>query len=393
MLLAAILLLGILTMWVPARWPLSAFQVAIFAVAAARLVVRSRNSRPIPIHPLALTLAAAAGWGVVQYVAGWTVDPARTAEEILNWITNAAAFVLALELAGQPRRREFFLNAVLIFSGGLAVVAMLTLFSSPPGVIFWGLFPGSDLGTNVPTLGPFVYRNQYAAFVEAILPLALVRALFDRERGILYVALCAVLFASVVAGGSRTGSILCLAEILIVPVLAWLRGLAALKIIAQVTLATVAAVAAMTAVVGWESLYMRLQEPNAYSLRADLLRSSAAMIAERPLTGFGLGTWSSVYPGYALFDDGSFVNQAHNDWAQWACEGGMPFLALLLFVAASAVRPALRSIWGVGILVVFIHCLVDYPMQQRPALAAFFFSMLGLVVAAGDASRSGRVEK
>jgi len=389
MLLAAILLLGILTMWVPARWPLTAFQVAIFAFAAVRLAARLRTAGNIRFHPVAIALAAAAGWGVLQYAAGWTVDPARTSEEILNWITNAAAFVLALELAAEPRGRERFLNAILIFSGVLAVLAMLTLFSSPPGVIFWKV----DVGTQVPTLGPFVYRNQYASFVEAILPIALVRALLTRERGILYIVLSAVLFASVVAGGSRTGSVLCLAEILIVPILARLRGLASSKAIARITFATIAAVAAMTLVVGWQSLWMRLQEPQAYALRANLLRSSIAMIAERPLRGFGLGTWSSVYPGYALFDDGSFVNQAHNDWAQWASEGGIPFFTLLLFTAGWAVRPALRTLWGVGILVVFLHCLVDYPMQQRPALATFFFSILGVILAAGEQTPSRRPEQ
>jgi len=263
-------------------------------------------------------------------------------------------------------------------------LAMLTLFSSPSGVIFWRV----DVGTQTPTLGPFVYRNQYAAFVEAVLPLALARALLNRDRSILYIVLCAILFASVVAGGSRTGSVLCLAEILIMPVLARLRGLAASKAIIRVTFTTVAAVAAMTLVVGWEALWMRLQEPQAYALRANLLRSSIAMIAERPLRGFGLGTWSSVYPGYALFDDGSFVNQAHNDWAQWASEGGIPFLTLLLFTAAWAVRPAIRTLWGVGILVVFLHCLVDYPMQQRPALATFFFSILGVILTAGERDKA-----
>jgi O-antigen ligase len=108
------------------------------------------------------------------------------------------------------------------------------------------------------------------------------------------------------------------------------------------------------------------------------------MVADRPITGFGLGTWPLVYPGYARFDDGSFVNQAHSDWAQWASEGGLPFFALLLVLAAAAARPAARSLWGLGIMTVFVHCLVDYPMQQRPALAAFFFAMLGMAMAGGS---------
>jgi O-antigen ligase len=103
------------------------------------------------------------------------------------------------------------------------------------------------------------------------------------------------------------------------------------------------------------------------------------MIRDRPLTGFGLGTWSEVYPGFARFDDGRFANQAHNDWAQWAAEGGLPFFLLMAVVVGLAVRPAYRSLWGLGLLAVFMHGFIDYPMQQRPALAAFFFALLGIV--------------
>jgi O-antigen ligase len=152
---------------------------------------------------------------------------------------------------------------------------------------------------------------------------------------------------------------------------------------------SIAAIVLMTAVAGWETIWNRLQEPNPYSLRAELVRSSIEMIRDRPLMGFGLGTWSTAYPAYAHFDDGNFVNQAHNDWVQWAAEGGVPFALILLAIVAISVRPALRSLWGVGMLAVFVHCLVDYPMQQRPALAAFFFAMLGVIVSQREIRNAG----
>jgi len=104
------------------------------------------------------------------------------------------------------------------------------------------------------------------------------------------------------------------------------------------------------------------------------------MIRDRPWMGFGLGTWSTAYPGYALFDNGLFANQAHNDWAQWAAEGGLPFFFMMLSIAIWSVRAAARSVWGVGIVAVFLHCLVDYPIQ-RPALAGLFFVLLGVLAA------------
>jgi O-antigen ligase len=153
-----------------------------------------------------------------------------------------------------------------------------------------------------------------------------------------------------------------------------------------VLLATLCTLVVLGAVAGWDVIWKRLQEPNPYAVRKDFLLSSLEMVRDRPLTGFGLGTWSEVYPGFARFDDGLFANQAHNDWAQWAAEGGIPFFLLMVGVVAVVVRPAFRSLWGLGLLAVFAHCLVDYPMQQRPALAAFFFALVGIVSAYGGKS-------
>lgn len=371
--LAAILAFGLLTLWVPARWALSAFQVALFTLAAVRVV--QRRSFTVPLA--GWMIAGAATWSVLQVAAGWSVDQVTTLDSALNWVTNLSAFLLAADLFRNNVRRERFLRATLIFATVLSVVSIFTALTSPAGKVFWIFDSGSDSRT----LGPFVYHNQYAAFVEAVLPFAIFGMIHDRPRWAVYAAIVATLFGSVVAGGSRTGTILCLAEILVIPVIAFWRGRIDSGMLVRVTLASLAAVTILTAVVGWEPLWRRLQEPHPYSLRKDLVLSSIAMVRERPLTGFGLGAWPEAYPGYARFDDGTYVNQAHNDWVQWASEGGLPFLVLMLGVAGWSVAPALRTLWGVGILSVWLHALVDYPMQQRPALAAFFFALLGTLAA------------
>ena len=373
MLLAAILALGILTLWVPARWALSAFQVALFALAAVRIT--QRRSLTLPIA--GWMIAGAVAWGALQVAAGWSVDRVTTLDAVLSWVTNLAAFMLAADLYRNRDRRERFLRSVLIFTSILAVVSIFTFLTSPAGKVFW-IF---DSGSESRTLGPFVYHNQYAAFVEAVLPLAIVGVVRDRGRWMLYAVIVATLFGSVVTGGSRTGTILCFAEILIIPAIAFGRGIINGGMLVRVVLGSLVAVAVLTGVVGWEPLWKRLQEPHPYSLRKDLVLSSLAMARDRPLTGFGLGTWPEAYPAYARFDDGTYVNQAHNDWLQWASEGGLLFLTLMLAIAVWSVGPAVRSLWGVGILSVWLHALIDYPMQQRPALAAFFFALLGTLAA------------
>ena len=369
--LAAVLCFGILTLWVPDRWAQSAFQVALFALGAVRLIQR----RSVGLRFVGCLLALAVAWGGLQVAARWSVDRVTTLEATLNWLANLAAFALAADLYRNAEERERFLRGALIFTAILAVTSIFTFFTSPVGKAFW-IF---DTASDSPTLGPFVYKNQYAAFVETILPLAMIGVIRDQRRWILHAAIVATLFASVVTGGSRMGSILCLTEIVVIPVIAFWRGMIDRHVLARVVLGSLAVVAIFTGIVGWESLWKRLQEPNPYSLRQDLVLSSVRMARDRPLTGFGMGTWPEAYPGYARFDDGSFVNQAHNDWVQWADEGGVPFLILMLAIAGWSVRPAVQSLWGVGILCVWIHGLLDYPMQQRPALAAFFFALLGVL--------------
>ena len=178
-------------------------------------------------------------------------------------------------------------------------------------------------------LGPFVYKNQFAAYVESVLGLAIAAAIQDRRRSFAWLLVASALFASVVAAGSRAGSILCLAELILLPAIAFTRGWISGRSLIRVAALAVLTGGVLVAVAGWETTWRRLQEPNPYSLRADLLRSSIDMARDRPLAGFGLGTWSTAYPAYARYDDGSFVNQAHNDWVQWAAEGGLPFLVLM----------------------------------------------------------------
>ena len=313
--LAAILSAGILAMRVEPRWALTAFETGLFTLAAA---VMARQRFALRVHPIGALLGAVALWGLIQVAAGITVDAQRTLASSLDWAANCAAFCVALRLAGDGRVRQKFLTAQLIFSLLVAIGAVIALVTA-----------GS--------LGPFVYRNQFAAFLEPALGLAIAAAIGDRKRPILWAMVAAALFASVVAAGSRAGSAICLALLIAVPVFAYARGVISGRSLTRVMALGAASACALVAVVGWQTIWERLQEPHPYSLRADLNRSSLAMVRDRPLAGFGLGTWPSAYPKYALYDDGTFVNQAHDDWAQWAVEGGEPlFLAMLAVVAMLA---------------------------------------------------------
>lgn len=140
-----------------------------------------------------------------------------------------------------------------------------------------------------------------------------------------------------------------------------------------------ALVAVVGAITGWQALEKDLHRETPLELRCLLTRATLEMAAARPWTGYGLGTWSTVYPGYAAFDDGVFDNQAHNDWVQWLAEGGVPFLAILLAMTVTVAASAVRSLWGIGLLFVLAHCLIEYHFQQRPGFGCLFFAIAGSV--------------
>jgi O-antigen ligase len=381
--LAALLSFAILTIWIGQRWAWSLVQFAVFVSMAGWAAVQLWRPSAVRGSWWLAPLCAAPVWGLLQLATQRTVYRWGTWNAVLNWAAWLALFFLALQLFQEPRAGRWFLRFAVYFGFALSVLATVQTFTSG-GKIFW-LFPS---GYTEGVLGPFVYRNQYAAFLETILPIALWEALRDRRRAFANCAMAAAMLASVVAAASRAGSVLMCAEVAAVLLLAWLRGMAPARAVVR-ALATFGAIAAvLTAMVGWQALRQRLWQPDPFAGRRELVVSSLAMVHDRPGMGFGLGDWARAYPQYALFDDGTYVNQAHNDWVQWAAEGGVPFFAILLALAAMAAPAAWRSVWGIGLVSVWLHCLVEYPLQQRPAIGAWFFVLLGLLAA----GRGQRVE-
>ena len=113
------------------------------------------------------------------------------------------------------------------------------------------------------------------------------------------------------------------------------------------------------------------------------------MLADHPWLGFGLGTWTTAYPRYAISDLGALVNAAHSDWLQWAGEGGIPFAGLLALLAGRSLYLGLRTPWGFGVFFVFLHSLVDFSLQT-PAIILYTVAVLAALEAGAKAGHSER---
>ncbi|MDP8989932.1 MAG: O-antigen ligase family protein [Acidobacteriota bacterium] len=321
--------------------------------------------RPFPIWVI---VALIISWGPFQIVISETVAPWLTVESSLTWFTAGASFLLASEVSRSARGREVFLDILLWSITALAGLALLQI-STDPEHVFW-IFPAQQ-----GTVGTFHYKNQFAAMVELAAPVALYRALSPRTRFAGSAAFL-ILFAAAVASVSRAGVLLVTSELAISAVIAIRRSGVSWKKAGVVVSLTILLLCAAAAAGGSEGIQQHFQEQAPYAVRQRLLESSLRIVADTPWLGSGLGTWVLVYPRYATFDPGVLVNAAHCDWVEWAAEGGFLFAAWIAILIASVSRQALRSVWGMGVLAIAIHSLVDYP-ARKPILTLIWFALAG----------------
>ena len=368
------------TAFVQDAWAAQSFQIGIFALLAVYLVAGiGRKWERGSGGPASWPVYAIPLWGLVQIIAHTTSSSFETRAEVLRWGALAAVFFLTQAVARTRTARRNVLSAFLIFATAVAVLCLTELFTSG-GRVLW-IFPTGYSGV----FATFISSNGYAQFVELALPIALWRALREGWRAWWYIPAGGLLFASVVGSASRAGTALCIAELLVMLVIGLVKlrdpetGFLSRPITAMLLLIPVLATV-FTFAVGWERVWTRFQQDAPYLTRQAFLQATADMAKHRPLTGYGLGTFPEVYERYAIIDPSLYlyVNHAHNDWAEFAAEGGIPFFLLVLIPFAVAVPAAIRNPWGLGLLAVMLHACVDFPFFHA-GVPCWIFALLGLL--------------
>ena len=373
-LLAFAVMASALVVWVRELWPVAISEVFGFGLAAIWLVRLAAGKEDFRSSRGFWPAAGIVVWGLFQLVAGTTVYAWKTESGLLYWAACAAFFFSAVQTFGDHRLRRGFLLALVVFGVALAIVSTAQYYTAS-SQIFWVFTSPIDLGA---IMGPFLNRNHYCAFMELLLPIAMYRALTDERYAPWYAVVTGTIYASIVASASRGGAVLGTAELVAVPLLLAAQGTIRFRQAAPALGALALSIGGLVLAAGYDNVIGRLGQDDPYSGRREFLLSSVDMAKDHPWTGVGLGNWPTVYPRYALFDDGLFANATHNDWAQWLTEGGVPMLLLLLGLAVWAFPRAVRSVWGIGVIAILLHSAVDFSLQRMP-IAILFFVMLGLL--------------
>jgi O-antigen ligase len=338
----------------------------VFAITAAVQIRALGRDFELHLSWLLVPLGLAALWGPAQLIAGVPQYRFDTWWSSLSWAAALAFFWCGLQVFSPPRVSDAFRWGAIIFGALIALEAILQLFAG--GERVYGL-----LGMHEDRLpmGPFRNRDHFSALMELLLPLALWTGIRRPRRAWICFTAAGAMFAAVIASTSRAGAAIATLEVILLLVVGILRKRAGtVAPVGRLTVAIAVLVAAGGGVVGWTPVLDRFQVKDLFLYRREFLESTLLMIRDRPWFGFGLGSWPWVYPRYAIIDPILVANHAHNDWAEWAACGGIPFALLIGLIALRAVWLSLEMPWGIGTVAVFAHATVDFPLARPPLLVA-----------------------
>lgn len=379
------------TMFIRDAWALQTFQIGVFALLGAYLLIGIRTdkeqiSREWPTFLVYLVPV----WGLIQLVSGATSSTFETRAAVLRWGALAGVFFLTQAIGSTRTARRHILSAFLIFATAMAVLCLTQLFTSE-GKVLWLFSSGyPDVYATFPS------HNNYVQFVELALPIALWRALREGWHSWWYALSGGLLYGSAIGSASRAGATLCTAEVLVMMAIGLVKlrdpetGLPSRSTASMILMVPVLA-ATFTLAVGWDRVWQRFQENDPYLVRKEFMLAAVDMAEHRPLTGYGLDTFPAVYQRYATKDFPFYANHTHNDWAEFAADGGIPFLLLLLIPFAVAVPTAIRNPWGLGLVAIMLHACIDFPFP-RPAISGWMFLLLAVLYMTRSDERKRRAQ-
>jgi hypothetical protein len=369
--IALVYLLGVA--WLPERVYLSVFQCAVLALLGVWLLLVGAGRLRFRFHPVVAAAWALPLWGAVQLACGTSVYRQPTALAILDWTVVAGVATLSFQLASTSQFRQPFRTGLIGTALVVTAFSLLHWYTSPGLLLWWKPNP-YILRSPFPLLN----HTHFAALVELAIALVAWEALESRTPFRFHSWAAGLMMGAVFAVGARSGSAIVAVELVILAV----RHLAMNRTVDRRMRALTVLLPAFALVlaIGWQGLAGRAKSAPRDDLRPLFTQSTLDMIRARPLAGFGLGNWATAYPAFARVDPDAFVEHAHDDWLEWAAEGGIPFLIIMLGVATWAVRRGWSNPQWLGIAAIFIQALFEFPLH-KPVILVFQFAALGCLAA------------
>jgi O-antigen ligase len=352
-------------------------------------------------NPLFLPMAAFGALILLQIVLGATAYRHDTISGALLYCAYAMLCFLAGQTLLRSSQARQIAAIVAVYGIAIAIFALLQGVS-PNGKLYWLRRP--TMGGAI--YGPYVNHNHYAGLMELLMPVPLVLSLTrlagDRERIAAGIA-AAIMAVTVFLSGSRGGMIAISIELVLFAVLGLRQGVALFRNKHGKWVAAGIAAFAFVLVIwlGGRELTSRVSSIATEThtelsggMRISIDRDTFRMFRNKPVLGWGLGTFPTVYPKFRSFYTNFFVNEAHNDYLQLLSEMGLLGFGTMVWFVIVLYRHALRKIGNwmsdvtgavtlactLGVTGILVHSLLDFNLQV-PANAALYYVLCTIAAA------------
>jgi O-antigen ligase len=313
---------------------------------------------------------------LVQWGAGLTVYAYSTKLETLRLTAALILLFLAIQAYRTPTEWKRFAWFLLSLAFAVSLFGIVQYFTWN-GKLYW-LRPLHNGGA---PFGPFVNRDDFAGFVELILPLGLALLVLDgerKERRLLVMLFVVFPAAALVLCASRAGIVAFCCELVLLGLLVWIYGRRSQRWLLLGVAGVIAALAAWLGV-GYSLSRFNGATGTGVSLtqRLSMSRDAWHIFLAHPVAGTGMGTLEVAYPRYQTHYIGLIVNHAHDDYVELLSDGGvlggafgLVFLIVLYRRGVRNLRrarsPVTRSLYAGGLVActgLLLHELVDFNLH------------------------------
>lgn len=332
------------------------FLVLVAALVAVLPTLRDRISFPCGACVL-LTLSF---WAYLSVSMIWTTVPFAS---LVTWLNLTVLPIILLGLLCSPARDVLIRYCVVALVAGTAIAAIFVL---------WQFFAEGVQRASGPLLNP---NNMAALLNLSLLPVLAYAMGGHRDHRLLSSLLGLVLFAALIATGSRGGLLCFLAGSLVIAIALYKSLLTEWKFslgVAGLLAAMFVGFYFLTHTALDQSLPIFGNPASDYSSfeRVAIWKGALAMMRDHWLGGTGLGTFYLYYPAYRLSGDAvSMGHWAHFDALQFGIETG--FLAMILFYAAAAAW-LVRGVQSLSV--------IPAADPRRVLIAGYLAALLALVI-------------
>ena len=391
----AVLAFGATEPW--SEFMLECGAAVLFALWAVRQFLAGEvRLRPSPLYLPALAFALLV---CAQLALSISAYGYATRLEAYRYLAYGLLMFVAVQCFHSRQQIQRFLVGMTAFGFLLAGFAIVQDMTSN-GKLYWVKQPLHTAWS----YGPYVNHSHWAGLMEMLtpLPLALIMRRSATPPQKILLGFAVLLMASTIfLSGSRGGMVSFAAQVVLGAALMLLRGrsserrrdLAILAVIGVIFLAWLGGSRVTQRI---ESTYHSEGSTMGTTLdarfRFGIYKDTLSMFRARPVAGWGLDCFTTVFPQFQTFYTDRIVNAAHNDYLQLLAETGVIGFGLMVWFLVAMFRSALRRTRRPGFVSsakmaallgccgILVHSMADFNLHIA-ANAAMFYALAALASA------------